>query len=236
MLKEPKRTRRLIPVLGLALVASLLLSGLAAASASAAEEHWHLCKEKAGGEYGAGCQAKTSGGYELIQQQQGVPLEFVSHNLTPIKLNYTIGTGKYTIECTTESGSGSVLNPTGGGAGTMTGNQSLLEFTKCKYNPAFGLCSVKEGRIRGYGSSGSTSDQSVFLQAAGGAVLMSFSATPCLGEMTITGTLTGSFNNTTSALDFDGTSGSGLKMSGVPVWIEGSIKLETTNKQPLFLK
>ncbi len=238
MLKKPRKTRGLIPVLGLALVASLLLSGLAASSASAAEEHWYSCKKVGTGEgqYTGGCHTHAVGDFERIQLEEGTSTAVFSNNSKPFRLTYQIGLGKYTIECTYSSsaGSASVLNPKGGGAGTIAGSPALLTMSNCKYNPSLGTCTVLEGKVRAYESLGITSGQSVSFTAAGGTVLFSFE-TSCSGKFEITGTLTGSFDNETNSLVLNGSSGSGLKMSGVPVWIEGSIHLETTKLSTLFL-
>jgi hypothetical protein len=243
MVKRLKRFGRLSPVLGMAVVASLVVSGLAVSSASAAEEHWYLCqKVNAGeGQYSSGCHSHAIGGeYELVRQTEGTSLPIASNKTTPIKLSYKIGTATYTIECkySQSSGSSSVLNPNGGGAGTIAGSPALLTLGECQYNPGFGTCTVLEGKVRAYESVGATSGQSVSFKASGGTTLFSFE-TSCSGKFEITGTLTGTFDNATNTLVFDSSSGSGLKMSGNPVWIEGAIKLTTpltAGLKPLFLQ
>jgi hypothetical protein len=195
--------------------------------------HWYVCKHGAGGqEYGdASCsKEEAGGGYKWVKLEAGVPLTFTSTAMTPIKLYYTMAGTNFAIECSSESGSGTVVNPVGGGAGTLAGSNQLLALSGCKYIAPTGTsCTVKGGSITSSSVNGTTSEQKLALSSAEGANLFHFSMSSCMPEtMSITGTLNGTVNGLASALEFAaGTSGSELKNAGLTTSIEGSIRLET---------
>jgi hypothetical protein len=196
--------------------------------------HWYVCEHVGvgGGFYeDAGCQESGGlGEYEWVQLKAGSPLSFTSTNLAPIELRYTLAKTTYTISCTTESGSGTVLNPTGGGAGTLTGSSGLLALSGCSYTEPIGTkCTVNGGSISSTAITGNTTEQNIALTSTEGGNLFQLTMTSCSPEtMAISGTLNGRVNSVSSSLEFSGaTSGKELKNGGAPTAIDGSIQLKT---------
>jgi hypothetical protein len=203
--------------------------------------HWHACQAVAPGTgtySDAACSKEVGvgeGSYAWTQLSAGTPTSFTSKNTTPMKLKFISEAITYTLECSSESGKGTVLNPTGGGAGTLTGEGSLVTFTGCTQSPIAG-CTVKDGQITGYAVNGA-GNMRLSTNVKDGP-FFSFSLPGCgFGEsnMIVTGALSGAMSNISSSLIFTSTSGSELKNAGLKTWVEGTIKLTTTEGGALKL-
>ena len=195
------------------------------AAPSSEPRHWYACEHVGeGGGYSAGCgNVNPAGEYKWVKLKEGSPLSFTSTNTTPIKISMTVGEATTTIECSTESGAGTVTNPVGGGAGTFTGTNKLLALSGCKVVKG---CSVISGGAIGSESvTGKTTESKIALT---GVTLFDYTLTTCLAaHYTVSGTLNGTVNSVSSSLVFDSTSGKELKNSGANTWLEGSIRLKT---------
>jgi hypothetical protein len=160
-----------------------------------------------------------------VKLPEGAPTAFTAVNSTPVKLSYE-SSSKDTIECSSVAGSGTILNPKGGGAGTLSGANTLLDLQGCKYVNRPG-CQVVEERIHSYNAITGT-----FNGLKGALVespyLFQFNVSGCMSVgFAVSGTLNGAFNSGYSSLVFDSTSGSELKGSGAKWYFEGTIKLQT---------
>jgi hypothetical protein len=204
--------------------------------------HWYACQEVAegtGNYEDAACStgAETIEGaiYEWEPIEEGSPVGFTSSNSTPITFSFENGAYFWIIKCSSESGSGTVLNPSGGGSGTLTGGSDLLALSGCEFTNST-KCTVAGGEITSTAITGE-SDQSdlALTSSSGGLLQMSFDTCTSFSELTATGTLHGAFNNLSSSLDFDYASSSELQL-GMKSWFEGSIELRTEEGGLLRLK
>lgn len=121
--RKRQGSKRLGLGLGLALVAVLALSAIAAAGpASAATQHWY------------------AGGSKLAQ---GVPTEVTGKAAGTFIFKWDFSGVEVEISCSEMSTAGTVENPSGGGAGTLSGGS--LELKKCNVQKP--SCVVKNQEI-----------------------------------------------------------------------------------------
>jgi hypothetical protein len=204
-------------------------------STTTENHHWYQCKSvgAGNGRYAdAACQSSEAGGsYDWVRVAEGVPLSVSTANRTPVKISATVFGITATIECS-ESGSSTVENPTGGGAGTLASSGSLLGLTGCKATAPSGCTMIGEN-VTGYGVLGTTTGSSLAITPTGSNLFSySLNASKCnlVSEYKVGGTLRGTVNSVSSSLDFDSTGGHELKAGGASMWVEGSIQLKAEGK------
>jgi hypothetical protein len=214
--------------------------------------HWYTCQkvqEGAGIYEDAACskEAETIGDmvYEWTKLKEGSVTNVTTKNTTSVNLKFIVAGTTYVIGCSSESGSGTVTNPSGGGAGILSGESSLLTLTGCALTSPKLECTVKGGTISSSALSGSTSaleeKPAVALKSTteGGSLFVFTLEGSCGvlgGTYQIGGTLKGFVNNATSSLDFTKAGGSELKFGGQTTWLEGSIGIEMAGGGKLKLK
>jgi hypothetical protein len=196
--------------------------------------HWYSCQtvEEGEGPYeDSACskegEVKKGMTHKWVQLAAGTPTSFTSKNTTPVSLTFIDAGVTLNIGCTTESGSGTILNPTGGGAGTLSGANTLLALSGCEFTTP-STCHVKGKVITSSAVAGKDAESNVALSGEGAGSLFAFTIEGCpsfAGSYQISGTLNGTMTNAYSTLEFTSTSGSELKFGGLKTWIEGKFQI-----------
>lgn len=218
MISKHRSLRRLMPAFGVALVASLALSAVGAASASA--YHWY------------------AGGTKIAP---GVPTGFLVNGTSSFSVKWTMSGAQFQVKCSSENGEGTMENPAGGGTGTLS--MSALTLGGCTvYRPEGSGCKVGNGGtvttmpIVGKAAE-FESKPAVTLSPAAGGTLFVFTLESCKNALLnhiyeIAGSINGFANGATSSLEFTKASSS-LIYGGIPAWVEGTTHWETTAGQAL---
>ncbi len=246
MVRKPTLSRRMVPALALALIASFLFSALAASSASATPQRWYSCKN-VGSSLGAytdpACQSAGKGNYDW-SSLTATPTAFALEGSTPITLSATIALTKISINCSSAQASGTIANPAGEGAGTLsTLAGSSLVLSGCAVAEDEG-CKIQGGAINFNALTGKGTEfegHSVELQSTVESQFAKFKLEACNKPalknvtVTVTGIISAFVNQATSSLQFTEAGSASLKMNGGKAVIKGTAKVETAAKEALRL-
>jgi hypothetical protein len=206
-------SKRTIP----ALVAALALSAVGVASASAATQHWY------------------AGGIKLAE---GTTTSYTMKGTSSFSLKWTNAGAQFAISCTTQKGEGTVLNPLGGGAGTVSPKSFVL--SGCTVTRPEGTgCKLKGNELYFYVNDGEATEyeskSAAYFDSASGNEIAIFAFEGCKGSFAFLNGLVQHFNgsltgvmNKSGALEFTQTS-SAITWGAFPASFEGTAKLETTS-------
>jgi hypothetical protein len=240
---KPRPLKRMISAIGLTLLASLAIGAIGVASASAATQHWYTCKNvgEGKGPYAPFCGKEGPPfSYKLSKLPEGSPTGLTMNGTTNFALNWTISGAPFAISCSSQSGEGSIENPTGGLAGKAYTTSFVLSGCTVSSPPASG-CKVKTGKIPFfvYANSATEFEGKPAVKFAPSSSLTEFSFEGCVNKALNTtrqfnGTFTGIMNNETSSLEFTKAS-SNIVFAGGKVTLEGTSKIETSAGDTLRL-
>lgn len=242
MNSKPRPLKRMISAIGLTLLASLAIGAIGVASASAATQHWYMCKNvgAGGGAYAPFCgKVGLPFSHELSKLPAGSSTGVTMNGTTGFALNWTISGAPFAISCSSQSGAGTVENPTGGLAGKASISSFVL--SGCTVSSPTGGCKVKTGKIPLLVNTGSATEfeSKPALSLAPSGSLAEFSFEGCSSgglnqNYKFTGKFTGIMNNETSSLEFTKAS-SGIFYGAQKVTLEGTSKIETSAGDTLRL-
>ncbi len=221
MVSKSRTSRRAISAFGMALVASLALSVVGVASASAATQYWY-------GEKGKLSEGKPSG--------------FTMAGSSTFVMYWIAPAGTHPVTCTVQKSEGTVENPVGGAAGTAKASSFVL--SNCTMTTLPG-CKVKEGKIEMVplkavtteATSGLKTYPAVEFSPQEGTLLFYLTLTSCSQSgYNISWPFYGSFiaiSKTGFALEFlkQGT----MHWSAGPAQLTGTSKLLTTGGEGLYI-
>jgi hypothetical protein len=240
MVSKSNSFRRAIPAFGLALIASLALSAVAAGSASAATQHWYACEPNGGSKSyeDSACSKEVTpglGSYGMIKLWEGTSTPSAMTGTTGFTLKVRWFSIQVEINCSTQTSSeGTVENPTGKGAGTANGTLSFSGCTVAKPSNCFHKAPITiavKGEATEFGGK-----PAVKFTPVGGGFDLTFEGEKCpLKEKVfpISGSFTG-IQNSATLLEFTQAS-SALKAGTEPVTLEGTSKMETSKGERLKL-
>jgi hypothetical protein len=213
MVSKRNSFRALMPALGVALVASLVLAVVGVASASAATQHWYVDGSKLA---------------------EGTPTNVTIKNTTNFNLGWTyVGGQKWEFKCTSQNGEGTVENPVGGGAGSTTTKFTLNGCTRVAPSGEAGWCKLSGGAIAMEVNGGTATEfeakSAVKFNPFGGQ-FTEFWLTNCpLERITLSGSFTGIAAKGPTGWVFEFTKASSAMSWGpYPATLVGTSKLETT--------
>lgn len=213
MVSKSRSFRRAIPAFGLALSASLALSVVGVASASAATQHFYV------------------GGTKLAA---GTPTGFTMKGTTNFTLTWHVNGIEIPIVCSSQKAEGTIENPAGGGAGVVKPFWFTLNGCEVQYEEGEeSECKVtiKEAHLKGEATEFEGKSAVKFTPDVGPYL---FSWVYVCGSLTnFQGSFTGIANNATSSFEFTKAS-SAMTAGGVKgQTLVGTSKLETTSGKTL---
>ncbi len=160
---------------------------------------------------------------------------------TALTLSWTLGGVTFTAKCTSQSGTGTIDNPSGATVSSASNLLSGCSITK----PAESGCHFKGNALWILNFSGINWEWEAkpALKFTPSGNFAEFSLEGCSGGfaflngsvLSISGWFSGLVNNATSSIEFTQASTAGLTMSGQPVSLVGTSKIETTAGEVLKL-
>jgi hypothetical protein len=208
--------------------------------------HWYSCTEVggiSGGFEDSACTKAAKGPFEWTKVAAGASTGFQVSGTSAVTLGWTMSGVGISISCSSQSGSGSLENPTGGGAGNLSGTLKLSGCTVTK--PAGKGCKISGGSITTNSLKGMATEPEekplVKLQPSSGTTLFSMTMEGCsTSGLNQTYVVTGSFQGillpSNSSLEFTKASTTGITVNGLQGSLEGTLKIQTTTgARPLKL-
>lgn len=185
------------------------------------------------------CTEPGGGPYKRIAIAEGSSAPFNGVQLSNHVISATLSGVKITITCKTASTSGSMENPKGGGAGTVSEEQ--IKLGECSVTPAELKCQIPGASITTNLLSGVTAaGPSIELKPEEGSTIAKFSFEKCTisalnKSHELNGTAKGTFVNGESAIEFTTTSGSSLTLDGASATFTGADEL-TSEEFDIFVE
>lgn len=219
--------KRLSALIAATLAALTVALGVGAVDAVATPTHFYRCVPYPLGNYkDSKCQEPTiSGSYKRIAFTEGTAASYTGTQTSNHVIAWTAGIFgiKATVTCKTAATSGTLENPSGGGAGTV--RETQIKFGECTATAGESKCTVVGGGFTTHSLKGATTTgPGIELKSESGGSIAEFTLESCLlsGTHELTGTAVGTFNNKASSLEFTTSSGSSLAVDLQSATLTGS--------------
>ncbi len=253
MVSKPRSLKRMIPAFGLALIAALALSAVAAGSASAATQNWYSCKNVGAGsglfEDAACSKEGGSKAFAWTKLATKTPTGFKMSGSSGFTMEVPFGGGiGVTIGCSGQASEGTIENQAygKGTVGVLSEAKASFILSGCTVTKPEGYGCVVPSTLHFEQMAGEATEFEgkpalKFSPLNGGGVLITFTISGCSGgaglfngEHQMKGTLTGIANSSTSSLEFTKAS-SKISQFGIAGAFVGTSKMETTAGEALKL-
>jgi hypothetical protein len=219
---------------------SALSTATSAITASSGPFHWYSCKKLGAGkgkfEDSACTKAGGEAAYEWIKSPAGVVAGLQVGGSKAFVLGWNTSGVPISISCSSQSGTGQLENPGGGGAATLS--ETTFKLSGCTVTqPAGKGCKVSGETVSTQNlkaaATESAKPRTLKFQPTFGTSILTFVMTGCSTEiLNATWIIAGSFEGidglTTSSLEFTKASTGALTVGAFTAFLEGTLKIETS--------